>query len=224
MERYYYRYNQLQLIFNIIRKLPIQSILDLGCGEGFLEEAFPDKKIVAVDIDKEALKKAKKRAPWAYYLNTDIRNLSLVEKFDLVILIAVLGSIESEEEDAFLEKISQFLKPGGFLLIFVTQDIFPYSIFSPIRLKRKKWRFFKAKDLINKLEKNGFYLYLIRYFGGPLTLLFNLIYLALNKILKLFNLKISYKIFSWLESPEFIHPRPSWLSHFICFVFQKKYD
>jgi predicted TPR repeat methyltransferase len=222
MDRSYYRYNQLKTVFKIIKKLPVKSILDLGCGEGYLEEAFPDKKIVAVDLDEESLKKAKEKAPWAKYIKTDIKNLLLTEKFDLVTLIAVLGGIN--EEELFFKKLNQFLKPNGFLVIFVTQNIFPYCFFSPIRLKRKKWRFFKSKDIITKLEKYGFSLYDINYFGGPLTLLFNLIYLFLNKVLKIFKIRFSYKFFSWLESIEFLQSRPSWLSNFICLIFQKKYE
>ena len=231
MEKSCCDYNRLRVVFEIIEKLPSESILDLGCGEGYLEEAFPDKKIVGVDLSEQNLEIARKRAPRAYYFKADIRKFKTNEKFDIVTLIATLGGITANQEENLFKKVNEWLKPGGYFIIFVSRDIFPYSFLSPVKIITKgKWRYFKLEQLINKLKKNNFSIHSITFCGGLLSLLFNLIYSTVNFLLrKSFSFlgfkkikKIPYTIFTLFESIEFTPYFPSRLARFFCLVVQKR--
>ncbi len=75
-------------------KLPAR-ILEVGCGEGFvlsrLAKLFPQAEIVGVDIDDQALTKAKELCPQAKLLNGDVQQLSFADnQFDLVVCLEVL--------------------------------------------------------------------------------------------------------------------------------------
>lgn len=84
----------LRRIYQEIKKIKPGKIIDLGCGEGFLESYLKEKKlkikITAVDINQEAIKYAQKNNPGIKFLTGDIFNLKIKEKFDLVMMLEVL--------------------------------------------------------------------------------------------------------------------------------------
>ncbi len=71
------------------------SILEVGCGEGFvlsiLKEVFPQAKLLGVDISRQALDKAKQRVPQAVLELADASKLNYDDNsFDLVVCLEVL--------------------------------------------------------------------------------------------------------------------------------------
>ena len=79
---------------------PTDSVLDLGCGEGFLINKFKSycTKITGVDISDKALKTASKINPNCEFFKEDIIELDLPKKpFDVVYCFEVLQYIQQKQ-------------------------------------------------------------------------------------------------------------------------------
>ena len=101
------------------------EILDLACGHGrhFIELAKRGYKVTGIDFSKHfidiAKKDAKERDVKVNFICDDMRNLSFVGKFDIVInMFTSFGYFDDESDNELvLRKISRALKPNGKFLI-----------------------------------------------------------------------------------------------------------
>ena len=66
-------------VYSLIRELAPKTILDIGCGEGFVDQYLlqnsPQWQICGVDISEKNLKLAKKRTPEIDTLHSDAYRL-----------------------------------------------------------------------------------------------------------------------------------------------------
>jgi len=89
-------------IYQEIKKINPKTVIDLGCGEGFLEQYLKNKnldvKITALDINQDSIKYAKKNNPEVKFLTGDILNLKVKDGFDLVIMLEVLEHLSYPEK------------------------------------------------------------------------------------------------------------------------------
>lgn len=99
------------------------SVLDVGCGNGRLLEAFQDKNInyLGVDNSLELITLAQKNYPNHKFLVKDILDLSsLDKKYDLVISVAVLHHLPSFELHCqALRQMLSVTKDGGQIMFSV---------------------------------------------------------------------------------------------------------
>jgi 2-polyprenyl-3-methyl-5-hydroxy-6-metoxy-1,4-benzoquinol methylase len=81
-------------IYQEIKKNNPKKIIDLGCGEGFIENFLLNKKyktkMIGIDINPDSVEYAKKNNPGAKFLTGDILNLKIKDNFDLVLMLEVL--------------------------------------------------------------------------------------------------------------------------------------
>jgi len=86
---------------------PIDTVLDIGCGNGALsyDLARKVKKVIGIDLNKENIKIAKEKysAPNIEYKIGDVTEDLSNQKFDVIILSNVLEHIENRTE--FLKRI-----------------------------------------------------------------------------------------------------------------------
>jgi len=97
-----------------------QDLLDLGCGNGRLLELLKDYKInyLGIDYSKKLIAEAKQDWPNSDFVISDILDLNLKEKYDLVFLVATLHHIPSQKlREKVLLNVKSVLKPGGKLLM-----------------------------------------------------------------------------------------------------------
>lgn len=209
-----YRYNQLKMVFNLLDKCYGNKILDIGCGSGLLEQYLIDREVIGVDISLPALNNAKKNAPWAKYILSDIRSLPIKDGcVDNVAMIAVLGGVAEGEEVVAFREAKRVLKDGGHLIILVSQQRQPYALLVPYRLFGGwKWRHFDAQLLQRQLRENGFNISKIIFVGGILSLSLSLFNAFWNIFWRLFTRKIMgrpfiprppYRFLNKIESLEF---------------------
>ncbi len=98
----------------------VDSIVDLGCGAGFLLGAVHRGKrartIAGVDIDEESIAVARATHPYA-----DISCGNLLDfeggPFDLAVSIDVLEHMSDADVPRFFQKAYSLLKPGGLLIV-----------------------------------------------------------------------------------------------------------
>lgn len=98
-------------------KLNEASVIDIGCGYGWLLDYFDEAKLICgSDISEHAIEIAQKRKPERYYKVADIQNgVAFDNKFDLVLAINVIEHLTKPEEG--IKAICQALKPGGLALV-----------------------------------------------------------------------------------------------------------
>jgi NitT/TauT family transport system ATP-binding protein len=100
-----------------------KRILDVGCGDGWLTQRLAQRvlpsEIVAIDICKEAIERAKKyhASPIIRYLAMDAEGDDLLNLgcFDAIFLRNTFHHFRDKE--AFLMKVKMMLSPEGILLI-----------------------------------------------------------------------------------------------------------
>ena len=107
---------------NIFGKYLIKDVIEFGCGTGWLTNTLSytyKKNLTSVDFTEKAIKTAKlvsnslNVSPC--YFKSDIFNYEDSKKYDLVISMGVLHHTKNCKK-AF-EKISKFVKPGGYLYV-----------------------------------------------------------------------------------------------------------
>jgi len=149
-----YRYASYLIgILKILKKEVFNSIVDIGCGDGFfirkLKEQFPRKKILGIDSSKQAISLAKilNQDKYLQFLNIDIIKNEIPNKFDIVTLIEVLEHIPINKVDPFLESISKLLKKDGKLILTVPSKNLP------IRNIKRHFQHFNAEHLTKILSE-----------------------------------------------------------------------
>jgi SAM-dependent methyltransferase len=97
-----------------------KKILELGCGTGKYTEILLKKgyNTLSLDLSEEMLEIARKKIPNGKFIQGDIKNLNLNEKYDACLLLfAVLGYItENKHLENVFQNIKAHLNPGGFLI------------------------------------------------------------------------------------------------------------
>jgi 2-polyprenyl-3-methyl-5-hydroxy-6-metoxy-1,4-benzoquinol methylase/predicted nucleic-acid-binding Zn-ribbon protein len=148
-------------IFNFIcPHIDLRSkILDVGCSTGALLNCFKENgysDVLGYDTSSYCSKVA-----WDKYkikVNTDdITEIKSTEKYDLIILSAVLEHILDVE--SFLQAIKKLLAPKGLFFVSVpNMDLFFKSISLPYQqFSSEHIQYFTSATLTTCLEKNGFY-------------------------------------------------------------------
>lgn len=104
---------------------PNSTIVDLGCGSGYITEFLTKKDLNAIGIDfsSEMIKIAKRKYPNNRFILDDFINLKKYFKEDSVdgaILIYSLYFVPKEQLNEFFKTLSNVLKKGAKVL-FVTQ-------------------------------------------------------------------------------------------------------
>ena len=101
------------------------SVLELGCGRGYLSKAIRDSghEVIGVDISKEKIAFAQKNYPEIRFQASDILKLNLPgATFDTVLLPEILEHVSVEVGDRILEIAWSFLKPSGRLIVSVPNE------------------------------------------------------------------------------------------------------
>lgn len=119
------------------------SVLDAGCGNGRLIEAFKDKQVKYTGFDSNInlINLAKKNYPDNIFFVHDILNkIDGTEKYDFIFSIAVILHIPSQKlRVEVLKNLASKLKSDGRLIIsvwdFYNQDKF-YSLIKKSEIKR----------------------------------------------------------------------------------------
>lgn len=87
----------------------VDSVIDIGCGEGFIVNCLNRPGITGVDISKKAVQIAKRKNPGCNFCAGSIYDLSFKkDSFDLVIATEVLEHLENP--DRALKEIKRISK------------------------------------------------------------------------------------------------------------------
>jgi len=161
-----FRYSNLRGL--VIPLLKDGNVLDIGCGCGHitLEALRKGHKVTAMDISPDFLELAKsmclKKGYEADFHLMDVKDIKRFSRdsFDNIICLDVLEHIDKDEE--VLRSINHVLKDDGRLLLLVPAIKSMYGINDQ---DLGHFRRYDKKDLVKKLEKNGFSISGVRYWN-----------------------------------------------------------
>ena len=135
------------------------TVVDLGCGDGFLSRAIAGyvNKVVAVDISGEMLKELKDKAE-----SEGIRNITALESdgrdvplgdssADIVLANMYLHHIE--EPETAIGEMHRLLKPGGTAIV---ADFYEHSDIELTERMRDIWPGFKPDSIAERFREKGF--------------------------------------------------------------------
>jgi 2-polyprenyl-3-methyl-5-hydroxy-6-metoxy-1,4-benzoquinol methylase len=99
------------------------SVLDLGCGYGFLDYVLhftaPDRKIIGVDYDEEKIEVAANgylKGANLEFVHADVTKHPIGNP-DVIIIADVLHYLDKESQDNLLRKCFENLATGGFMIV-----------------------------------------------------------------------------------------------------------
>lgn len=188
----------IEFILNQIKKDEnfINSIADVGCGDGRLTKElsfdFPKQKVIGIDFSNKAIELAKAINPDLNFLNLDIINNNINNKYDAITLVEVFEHIPLDKCSNFVNALYEILNKNGVIYLTVPHKNKPlsYKHFQHFSLKSLE-NFFKEKFIIKKvvyIQKNSIFLNVIK------LITHNKLYVITNKTInnRVYNLYKKY--------------------------------
>jgi len=170
-QKHFWHVGRREIILDILKGIPGASgarMLEIGCGNGsvltFLKQH--GLNIEGGDIFLEGLNFCRQRAGAVPLYQIDILALPFLNDFDVIGLFDVLEHIDDDEKALF--EVGRALKPGGKILLTVPAHKFLWSYFDEASAHQRRY---SRKEIIAKLERNGF---IIRKASFYISLLFPL--------------------------------------------------
>ncbi|MFN8628682.1 MAG: class I SAM-dependent methyltransferase [Candidatus Binatia bacterium] len=119
-----YRYlGRLQIALDLLARIPFQSLLDVGCGDGRLlgavRERWPASTVLGIDTSDAAIAMARRMNPEIPVEVRDLLRAPLDGCFDVVTALDVMEHVRPEVLPAFLHTVAVSLRPGGTLVLTV---------------------------------------------------------------------------------------------------------
>jgi 2-polyprenyl-3-methyl-5-hydroxy-6-metoxy-1,4-benzoquinol methylase len=152
-----------RILKDIIRPLNIDSVVDVGCGQGSLLEdlrmEFPYIKPYGIDISKAAIELARQRVPDGRFYVLDISQEALNEKCDLVVCSEVLEHITDD-----IKVLRNLRKMTGKYLVIST----PQGNMRGFERDVGHVRNYASGEIVQKLDQNGFEVVSVTEWGFPL--------------------------------------------------------
>jgi len=114
-----------ELILNLIKDIPYNNVLEIGCGSGELSRYL--KNYIGIDISE--------RTP---FIVGDAQNLPFEDNsFDLILLLDLL---EHTDDKIVLSEVYRVLKPNGYVIITVPTFMFLWSQHDIDNHHKKRYR------------------------------------------------------------------------------------
>jgi ubiquinone/menaquinone biosynthesis C-methylase UbiE len=129
----YFAVNKIKIISYHNKEDRNYKILDVGCGDGKLEEYIPmyfcNYNAYGIDISKESINRAREKGiagcVFDYY---DGSKIPFEENFfDIVILSTVLHHVNREDHLNLINEVYRVMKPGSKLFIFEHNPVNPFT-------------------------------------------------------------------------------------------------
>ncbi len=166
-------------IHNLILQNTKQGItlLDLGCGTGGVVNKIKHQfqTVVGMDISELSLSFAKGKNPDVSFIQSDLNDLKLDQKYSQITCIDVLEYIE--DDNSFIQKIHDALAENGTFILNVPAYKWLLSYHDEKVGQQKRY---EKKEIVELLERNGFKIKFITFWN---TLLFPIL-LIKRKFLK----------------------------------------
>jgi len=124
---------RLQIIINYLKSFDPRYTLDIGCGNGFITNHLPGKKVFGIDYSKNAINWAKKNTKLnsICYKQMSIFELNnhFTEKFDLVLITGVLYPQYIGKSITLISEIlDKLISPKGIIMTCHIREMNPPNL------------------------------------------------------------------------------------------------
>jgi SAM-dependent methyltransferase len=163
-QKHFWHVGRREMLLDIIKAIPGSAtvkILEIGCGNGSVLTYLKQNglNMEGGDVFREGLQYCRRRAGEVPLYQIDVTALPFKENYDIAGLFDVIEHLDDDEKA--LKEVYQALKPGGTLIVTVPAHQFLWR--RADKLARHKRRY-SRKELIAKLERNGFTIRKVSYF------------------------------------------------------------
>lgn len=132
-----------------------QSLLEIGCGTGFvlagLKAALPELRLAGAELHAEGLLHAAARAPGADFFQFDARNIPFDAEFDVVGAFDVLEHVDRDED--VLAGMHGAVAPGGGIVVTVPQHAWLWTAGDDYAEHKRRY---SRRELTEKVTRAGF--------------------------------------------------------------------
>ena len=153
--RYYYKDLKKFLAFNVPEG---SSILEIGCGTGYLLNALKPARGVGIDISPKMIEIAKEEYPHLSFYLMDAENITLDETFDFVIISDTLGYMEDIQR--VFKEILKVSTPRTRIITtyhsFLWQPALRIAELLRLKMPHVKLNWLNKGDIVNLLNLEGF--------------------------------------------------------------------
>ncbi len=113
--------NRRAMLLGALPKREYESVLDIGCGDGFITKRLPGKRVMGIDVSSNAIRWARQNAPqhitYEQHSLFDIPELEWENAFDLVVATGVFyPQYLAQSKKLVYEIVDRVLVPGGILV------------------------------------------------------------------------------------------------------------
>lgn len=157
IEKNKYYYNDLEKLF----KFNVEensSVLEIGCGDGYLLDLLKPKRGVGLDISPEMIRIAKAKYPQYDFIEIDAENLSLKDKFDYVVISDTLGYLEDIQK--CFSEIKKVINSDTRIIItyhnFLWQPVLKLAEYIGLKMPQERLNWLNEDDIKNLLDLEGF--------------------------------------------------------------------
>lgn len=115
-----------------LSKMGLADVLDLGCGYGRVAGSYISNGMnyTGVDISQDTLDIAKNRNPEGVFIQSDLRDVEIDSKYDVISILYVLVHFVNDSDwEKLIRRACNILRPDGRL---VFADYFPSERSSPV--------------------------------------------------------------------------------------------
>lgn len=159
----------LKVFSTLVKEKKGKVVLDLGCGSGVQTKMLLDEglEVLGLDISRNMIEQAKKKAPKAKYIVGDMTKLTFrANSFDGVWARASLLHIPKQKVETVLKNIAKVLKPQGIFYLALKEGEGEREI-EQERYGRKVNRFFsffQEEEIAKLIEQSGFEVLSVEHF------------------------------------------------------------
>lgn len=144
----------------LLERLPAQAqVLELGCGAGIpcTQLLAEQSHVTGVDISAAQIALAKRHVPNAALLQADMMTLTFPSaSFDAAVAFYSIIHLPRAEQAVLLERLAEWLRPGGWLLVNLGISDDPGSI-EPVWLGTAMyWSSYDARTYLDLVSRAGF--------------------------------------------------------------------
>jgi ubiquinone/menaquinone biosynthesis C-methylase UbiE len=113
-------------LMRLVDLKPEESLLELGCGQGFFTEHFYtiSKKVTGVDLGAQLIQIAKEKNKQVTYIVGSAEDIGLLDKQTFDVIIVVLAIQNMKHLNLVVENISKHLKEDGRVYIVLNHPAF----------------------------------------------------------------------------------------------------
>lgn len=147
------------------------KILDIGCGTGTLSEYIANKgfSVDAVDFSEEMLKIARRKIKNVNFIQMDMRNIDLDEKYNGIMLAYSLFHISKKEVKEVIPKYFDLLQKNGVMLIILQEGEGEKYVDENLEIGLKKFVNYYSFEEIEKILNDNHFEIIEKYRKKPIS-------------------------------------------------------